>query len=62
MRMIIMDNGRGFKVPALLEDLSDSGKLGLLGMQERAQLLRGTLDINSEPAQGTSVIVEIPVG
>jgi signal transduction histidine kinase len=61
MRMIIIDNGKGFKVPALLGDLSNSDKLGLLGMQERAQLLGGTMKIQSEPGGGTTITIKIPV-
>jgi len=36
------------------------GKLGLLGMYERARLLCGSFDIRSEPSQGTTVVVEVP--
>lgn len=56
----ISDNGAGFAVPPRIGDLARNGKLGLAGMQERAQLLGGTLAIDSEPGKGTSLIVEIP--
>ena len=36
--------------------------MGLRTMQERARLLGGTLRIESEPGQGTSVWLELPVG
>jgi PAS domain S-box-containing protein len=61
MRMVITDFGKGFKMPARLGDLGTAGKLGLVGMQERAQLLNGTFDIQSEPGKGTSIVVEIPL-
>jgi len=61
IRMIITDNGKGFEVPVRISDLGDIGKLGLIGMQERAQLLGGTLRIQSELGNGTTVIVEIPL-
>jgi len=32
-----------------------------MGMQERAQLLGGTLKIESELGKGTAIIVEIPL-
>ena len=35
--------------------------LVLLGIQEEANLLSGTLDIKSRPGQGTSFVVESPV-
>ncbi len=61
-RMIIADNGKGFTVPARLGDLSNQEKFGLIGMRERAQLLNGTMSINSELDKGTSIAIEIPVG
>jgi signal transduction histidine kinase len=35
--------------------------LGLLGMKERAELLGGSLKINSKEGKGTSVIFTFPV-
>jgi two-component system sensor histidine kinase DegS len=61
LRMLITDNGKGFEVPVQITDLSIGGKLGLIGMQERAQLLRGTLSIQSELGKGTTVTVDIPL-
>ncbi len=57
----VKDNGRGFELPPRLGDLASSGKLGLAGMQERAQLINGNLTIQSEPGKGTTVTVEVPV-
>ena len=59
--VIIRDNGVGFESPKEISALSRSGKLGLVGMQERARLLGGVLEIKSEPVKGTSVIVEAPI-
>lgn len=59
-RMVITDNGKGFLVPARLGDLSNLGKFGLIGMQERAQLLNGTMTIHSKSGNGCSIIIEIP--
>lgn len=56
----VSDNGRGFKPPQTLGDLARMGKLGLIGMQERARLVGGSLLVKSEHANGTTVIVEIP--
>lgn len=54
------DNGRGFKPPGRFGDLVRESKLGLLGMQERARLVGGSISIWSEPDKGARVVVEIP--
>ena len=59
-KVTITDNGRGFELPGRLDDFTRSGKLGLAGMQERAQLLCGTLEVKSTPGKGTTVMVEVP--
>ena len=59
-RITITDDGEGFELPGKLGDLARKGKLGLTGMQERAQLVGGTLTVESRPGEGTSVIVELP--
>ncbi len=58
--MIVADNGKGFELPRSTSDLAASGKLGVMGMQERARLLGGTLTVQSEPDAGTSIIVTVP--
>ena len=35
--------------------------MGLIGMKERAALLGGTLEIESKPNEGTSVVAVIPL-
>ena len=59
--LTVKDNGRGFELPERIEDLAIAGKLGLVGMQERAQLIGGRLTLQSEPGKGTTVIVQAPV-
>jgi PAS domain S-box-containing protein len=55
----ITDDGKGFIIG---EDLRfvQAGKIGLAGMQERADLLGGTLTIRSRPGQGTTVKLVVP--
>ena len=36
--------------------------LGLAGLRERAQLLKGTISVHSRPGEGTTVEARIPVG
>jgi len=53
---IVEDNGIGFDP----ESAKQSGRLGLLGMRERAEMLGGTLEIESKPGSSTTVYVEVP--
>jgi PAS domain S-box-containing protein len=59
-RITVSDNGKGFHVPEKMSDLAKQDKLGLAGMQERAQLVGGTLTVQSQPGKGTTVTVEAP--
>jgi PAS domain S-box-containing protein len=59
--MTIRDNGQGFKVPGQIEDLAGRGRLGIMGMVERARLLDGTLTVRSSPERGTEVTATIPL-
>ncbi|GAI53051.1 unnamed protein product, partial [marine sediment metagenome] len=61
IKMTVSDNGKGLELPTRVEDLAGTGKLGIIGMYERARLLGGTLVVNSELGKGTKVIVESPL-
>ena len=59
----IIDDGQGFNIGDLLKHPPEDGRgLGLLGMRERAELLRGGLEVESEPGCGTRVCAELPTG
>jgi signal transduction histidine kinase len=60
MLFTISDNGRGFELSGGVDDLPRSGKLGLAGMQERARLLGGSLEVKSTPDKGTNLKIEVP--
>jgi len=57
--VVIADNGKGCVVGESSEFLK-AGKLGFMGMRERAHLLGGKLNVRSEPNEGTTVVLEIP--
>jgi signal transduction histidine kinase len=61
VHMAIEDDGRGFQVPERLDDLVSMGRLGLVGMVERARTLGGTLTIRSAAGQGTAIVADVPV-
>lgn len=56
--IVIQDEGKGFNVAATLARHTSTG---LSSMRERADLAGGTLNIESEPGQGTSLIAELPL-
>jgi len=60
LKMKIKDDGHGFKAPERIEGLVSAGRLGLMGMHERARLLNGDLQIKSAPGEGTEIIVRLP--
>ena len=59
MTILIKDDGKGFVIG---EDLRfvEAGKIGLAGMQERADLLGGNLSIQSNVGRGTLVTLLVP--
>jgi signal transduction histidine kinase len=59
--MEIQDNGRSFSVKDKLGQKGEK-RLGLLGMQERVQLVRGEFSVESAPGIGTKVRVRFPLG
>jgi len=60
VKMTVEDNGKGFNPPTLTDHPTVAGKLGLIGMHERARLLGGSLAVTSEPGEGTKVLVTVP--
>jgi signal transduction histidine kinase len=59
LRVVIEDNGIGFAADSP-KKADRGGGLGLVSMRERAALVGGTVEFESEPGSGTTVIVEIP--
>ncbi|MCH8115784.1 MAG: histidine kinase, partial [Chloroflexi bacterium] len=61
LRGTIEDDGIGFEVSAVQPGADGGWAVGLLGMTERANLLGGSLHIDSSPGKGTTVNFEIPL-
>ncbi|MCB0208433.1 MAG: GAF domain-containing protein [Anaerolineae bacterium] len=53
---IVEDNGVGFDP----EDAKRRGRLGILGIRERTEMLDGTLTVESTIGTGTTIYVEVP--
>jgi signal transduction histidine kinase len=57
IHMIVNDSGKGFNVEAALQG---SG-LGLISMQERVRMVKGTISIESQPQRGTRIHIRVPI-
>jgi signal transduction histidine kinase len=58
--VFIEDNGQGFDVAQVIAHHNTANGAGLLGMRERMSLLGGRFTIQSQPGQGTQLLVEVP--
>ena len=56
----ITDDGEGFDVDTELLRAARKGRLGLVGMAERVQLLGGTLEVDSRPGGPTRITLAMP--
>ncbi len=57
---VIEDNGKGFDAKQVLAGRSDRG-LGLAAIEERINIMGGSMEIWSQPGQGTRISFMIPV-
>jgi two-component system sensor histidine kinase UhpB len=57
----ILDDGLGFDLNAVKANGVEERGLGILGMQERATLVGGEVEIDSAPGRGTRMQVTIPL-
>jgi signal transduction histidine kinase len=57
IQLTVSDSGVGFD----LATMANNPGLGLISMNERIRLIKGTISIRSEPMKGTRVQVHAPV-
>ncbi len=57
VQLIVSDAGAGFDVEAAKRNRG----LGLISMQERVHLVRGTLSVDSLPGKGTTILAVVPL-
>jgi two-component system sensor histidine kinase DegS len=55
----VEDDGAGFDARASADPAAGTG-IGLTGMRERIELLRGRLDVHSRLGEGTRLVMTIP--
>jgi two-component system sensor histidine kinase UhpB len=60
LQLVVRDDGHGFDVPAARKRANEGASQGLLSMQERASLAGGSLEIDSAPGRGASVLARLP--
>jgi signal transduction histidine kinase len=58
--LVVRDDGQGFEVPRLPDDLARRGHFGLMGIQERALLYGGQVIVRSSPGEGTTLQARLP--
>jgi signal transduction histidine kinase len=57
----VVDDGKGFDVDEAISSKQRPRGLGLIGMRERVELMKGTLNIDSHPDRGgTNISIKIP--
>lgn len=61
LSIFIKDHGQGFDVKQVKARYDQQGSLGLINMQERAEVVQGRLKIQSEPGHGTTIILTLPL-
>lgn len=54
----IEDDGAGFDPDA---ESKDSGHYGLIGIRERVELLGGEFSMDSQPQEGTCLLIQVPI-
>ena len=57
IHLTVMDSGAGFD----REAAKTSRGLGLISMEERLRLVKGTLSIDSQPKRGTTIHARVPL-
>jgi signal transduction histidine kinase len=61
LTVVVRDNGVGFDPKAVTDRYDERGSLGMLNMQERAEIVNGTLSLESKPGQGTTITLQLPI-
>jgi signal transduction histidine kinase len=59
IKVSIQDNGTGFALPKTVSEFTTQGKLGIAGMQQRAQFINGNFVCLSEADKGTLISIEV---
>ncbi|HEY2800238.1 MAG TPA: ATP-binding protein [Chthoniobacterales bacterium] len=61
VQAILEDDGHGFNLERALQEAAERNRLGLVGIQERLGLIGGRFTVESEPGEGATFLVRIPL-
>ncbi len=61
VRLKVQDDGQGFDKQVLQDPIHRPKGIGILGMQERLELIGGWLEIVTTPGQGACLTAYIPL-
>ncbi|TKJ27711.1 MAG: hypothetical protein CEE40_12895 [Chloroflexi bacterium B3_Chlor] len=61
LQVAVEDDGCGFDLQATRKTADQGAHLGLVSMQERADLIEADLSIKSELDQGTTIVLKVPL-
>ena len=57
LSIIIEDNGKGFDPRAAIK----KGGMGLVNIERRVEHIEGSMDVDSTPGKGTTILIDIPL-
>jgi signal transduction histidine kinase len=60
VRLCVKDNGCGFDPEDAIQNTDPLSGYGLKGMSDRAEVIGGSLSLDSSPGRGTAVCLELP--
>jgi two-component system sensor histidine kinase UhpB len=61
LALSVRDDGDGFELDAAKRRAAAGGSLGVVGMEERAALAGGSLELRTAPGQGTVLLATFPL-
>ncbi len=61
LQIQVHDNGAGFAVESTRARKATTGHLGLVGVEERVRAIKGRFELSSEPDDGTTATVKLPM-
>ena len=61
VQLVIRDDGVGFDLEAVQRGAASGASFGVLGMEERVELLGGQIEFQSNPEHGTDIQVRFPL-